>query len=181
MIARAIVLPIRVWLIVAIAGWVAPAIAQSSAADQANAIFAEFWERVAEEFPEYSTFRGDNRYNDRLTDWSPVAMARRREYTQNLLARVSRIDADGLSGQTRVSLDVLRATLERRVRVQGFEGSELMPVSPMAGPQLEFSLLVKSTRFHNADDYRKYLRRLAGLPQQLRQIEALLRRGLATG
>ncbi|HKP66678.1 MAG TPA: DUF885 domain-containing protein [Casimicrobiaceae bacterium] len=168
-------------LIVSIAGCVAPALAQTSAADEANAIFAEYWERIAEELPEYSTFRGDDRYNDRLTDWSPEAIARRRDYARELLARVTRIDADQLSGQTRVSLDVLRATLDRRVRVQKFDGSELMPVSPMTGPQLEFSLLVKSTRFQNTDDYRKYLRRLAAFPQQLRQIEALLRRGLATG
>jgi len=180
-ILRAIVRAARVGLIVSIAGCFAPAMAQTTAAEEANAIFAEYWQRVAEEFPEYSTFRGDDRYNDRLTDLSPEAIARRRDYAQDLLARVRRVDADRLTGQTRISLDVLRATLERRVRVQSVEGSELMPVSPMTGPQLEFSLLVKSTRFQNADDYRKYLRRLATLPQQLKQIEALLRRGLATG
>ncbi len=168
-------------VIVSIACGGLPAFGQTPETDQANAIFAEFWERFAQEFPEYATFRGDNRYNDRLTDWSQDAIARRHAYAQGVLARLRQIDADRLSGQDRVSLEVLRTRLEERLRVQAFEGSEWMPVSQMGGPQLDFAFLVKSTPFRTASDYDKYLLRLAALPTQLRQLEALMRRGLASG
>jgi uncharacterized protein (DUF885 family) len=168
-------------LLVSIACGALPAFGQSTEAAQANAIFAEFWERYAKEFPEYATFRGDNRYNDRLTDWSPEAVVRRHAYAQDVLARLRRIDANRLSGQDRVSLEVLRTRLDQRVRVEAFAGSDLMQVSQMFGPQLDFVLLVKSTPFRNAGDYETYLMRLAALPTQLRQLEALMRRGLETG
>ena len=168
-------------LIVSIACGALPAFGQTTETDQANAIFAEFWERFAREFPEYATFRGDNRYNDRLTDWSQDAIARRHAYAQDVLARLRQIDANRLSGQDRVSLEVLRTRLDQRLRVEAFAGSEWMPVSQMGGPQLDFALLVKSTPFRTASDYDKYLLRLAALPTQLRQLEALMRRGLATG
>jgi uncharacterized protein (DUF885 family) len=51
----------------------------------------------------------------------------------------------------------------------------------MEGPQLDFALLVKSTRFRNANDYEHYLARLHALPVQMRQMEALMREGLASG
>ena len=62
-------------LIASIACSALPARAQTTETARANAIFAEFWERFAREFPEYSTFRGDYRYNDRLSDRSPAARA----------------------------------------------------------------------------------------------------------
>jgi len=172
-----------VWavLIVSVTHGAHPAFGQTPETSQANAIFAEFWERFAREFPEYATFRGDNRYNDRLTDWSQDAIARRHAYTRDVLARLRQIDANRLSGQDRVSLEVLRTRLDQRLQVEAFAGSEWMPVSQMGGPQLDFALLVKSTPFRTSSDYEHYLLRLAALPTQLRQLEALMRRGLATG
>src|SRR5436190_13195751 len=116
-------------LILAMACGPLAALGQTAETDQVRAIFAELWERFAQEFPEYSTFRGDNRYNDRLTDWSPEAIARRHAYAQDVLARLRGIDVDRLSGQDRVSLEVLGTRIDQRLHVEAFAGSQWMPVS----------------------------------------------------
>ncbi|HSX65017.1 MAG TPA: DUF885 domain-containing protein, partial [Pseudoxanthomonas sp.] len=40
-------------------------------------LFAEEWERGLRENPENATYSGDNRYNDRWTDYSLAAIAHR--------------------------------------------------------------------------------------------------------
>ena len=123
-----------------------PAFGQTPETNQANAIFAEFWERFTQEFPEYRRSRGDNRYNGRLTDWSQDAIARRHAYTQDVLARLRQIDANSLLGQDRISLEVLRMRLDQRLRVEAFAGSEWMPVSQMGGPQARFCVARSNRR-----------------------------------
>jgi uncharacterized protein (DUF885 family) len=97
-----------------------------------------------------------------------------------VLARLRQFDARALAEQDALSLAVLQSQIERRLRVAAFP-IERMPVSPIDGPQLDFALLVKSTPFRNVADYEHYLARLRALPTQLKQIEALMREGLATG
>ena len=44
-----------------------------AAAQALHALFERSWQATAERFPEFATFRGDYRYNDRLADVSPQA------------------------------------------------------------------------------------------------------------
>jgi uncharacterized protein (DUF885 family) len=157
-----------------------PALAKGHDAARLHALFDEYWSTVKREFPEYATFLGDDRHDDRLTDLSPEAIARRKAYAHGLLARLHRFDARGFAGQDAVSLAVLESQLERRLRVDAFP-RERLQVSQIGGPQLDFALLVKSTPFRNRADYAHYLARLRALPAQLRQMEALMREGIATG
>jgi len=158
----------------------APAFAQRSEAARLHALFDEYWAWVKRDNPEAATYLGDDRYNDRLTDLSAPAIARRKAYAQQILDRLRQFDAQRLAGQDAVSLAVLKSQLERRLRVAAFP-MERLQLSPMDGPQLDFALLVKSTPFRTVTDYEHYLKRLRALPVQLRQIEALMREGLATG
>jgi uncharacterized protein (DUF885 family) len=157
-----------------------PALAQRNEAARLHALFDEYWAWVERDNPEYATYLGDDRYDDRLTDLSAAAIARRKAYTQQVLDRLRQFDARRLAGQDAVSLAVLESQLERRVRVASFP-AERLAISQMEGPQLDFALLVKSTRFRTAVDYERYLKRLHALPTQLRQLEALMREGLASG
>ena len=174
----------RTWagaLVLAFAiGTNAPAFAQRSEAARLHAVFDEYWAWVKKENPESATYLGDDRYDDRLTDLSATAIARRKAYAQQVLERLRQFDARRLAGQDAVSLAVLASQLERRLRVAAFP-MERLQLSPMDGPQLDFALLVKSTPFRTVADYERYLKRLRALPVQLRQIEALMREGLATG
>jgi uncharacterized protein (DUF885 family) len=142
-------------------------------------VFDEYWNWTKREFPEYATFLGDDRYNDRLTDLSPEAIARRKAYTRTLLERLERFDASKLPGQDGVSLGVLRTQLDARIRLNAFP-VERLQISQTGGPQIDLAFLVKSTPFRNGADYEAYLKRLHALPDALRQIEALMRQGVSS-
>ena len=59
-------------------GAAAPAIAQRAAeAARLHALFDEAWERTKRDNPEFATYLGDDRYDDRLKDLSSEAIERR--------------------------------------------------------------------------------------------------------
>ena len=143
-------------------------------------VFDEYWNWVKREFPEYSTYLGDDRYNDRLTNLTPDAIARRKAYAGALLERLQTFDASKLPAQDGVSLGVLRTQLQAQIRLNAFP-IERLQVSQTGGPQIDLAFLVKSTPFRNVADYDAYLKRLHALPASLRQTEALMREGVASG
>lgn len=158
-----------------------PAFARSDDAAGLHALFDAYWSWFSREFPEYATYRGDARYNDRLNDLSAESIERRHAYARGLLAQLRQFDSRALGDQDRVSLAVLEMEVAARLRVAEFAGSERMPISQTYGPQIDFVFLVKVTPFRTEHDYDAYLKRLHALPRQLRQMEALMRDGLATG
>lgn len=154
-----------------------------AAADDANklhAIFDEYWANQKRESPEFATFLGDDRYNDKLTNLSPEAIAKRKAALSEFVVRLRDVSLDGLTEQDKVSHAVLLSQLTARERLQRFP-VERMPIAGNYGPQLDFAYLVKSSPFRNVRDYENYLARLRALPLLLEQIEALMRQGLASG
>ena len=100
-----------------------PLAATAQPVDDATAlrqVFDEYWNWVKRELPEISTFLGEERYNDRLADLSPDAIARRKTYVRTLVERLQRFDASKLPGQDAVSLGILRTKLEAQVRLDAF-------------------------------------------------------------
>ena len=56
-----------------------------------NALFDEQYESDLRKFPERATAFGDYRYNDRLTDYSLIAIKQRHETDQAFLQRLQAI------------------------------------------------------------------------------------------
>ena len=160
----------------------------STAARQLHALLDAQWAWETQEYPEQATFRGDKRFDDRLTDLSPAAIARRKQHQQQLLAKLKRINAAQLAGQDAISHAVLLTRLELEMQVNAQFGSlsfgandDWMPMSQMGGLQMDFPALVKATSFETAGDYARYLKRLAALPRQIEQTIALMKQGVASG
>ena len=84
------------------------------AAVAAHSLFEEYWEWVMREYPTYATFLGDHRYDDRLGDESPEAVARRKAFFPAFLRRLDQVDGKQLSADDRTSLEVLNSG-EKRV------------------------------------------------------------------
>jgi len=149
-------------------------------AKKLHALFDEDWQWGLKQFPEMATLLGDDRYNDRLTDYSPEALARNKAHDREMLDRIQKIDRARLAGQDVISYDLFLR--DKRLNVEGARfPTELMPVDQMNGVQILFGQLVGSTPFRNAKDYADYLARLAALPRQIDQLIALMRRGIASG
>ena len=135
------------------------ALAQASADQRFTTLATDHWEWYAREVPEYSTLRGDNRYNDRLIDQSPGAVRARKAHWVELLKQLQAFDPSGLSVPNRVSLQVLTAVATNRTRIDRFfadapygaaDSSLAMgwsPVTQMYGPQFVLPLLVSGPQF----------------------------------
>jgi uncharacterized protein (DUF885 family) len=160
----------------------------TASATAAHAIFDEYWEWLMRENPAYATYLGDHRYDDKLTDESAAAVARRRAYAQALLARLERIDVAQLSEEDRTSLGVLRFKIERRLAVDRLFGSapyggfdDWAPVTQLDGIHLDLPQLAKATRFATVRDYENYLKRLDAVPRVIDDTIERMRAAMKAG
>jgi len=162
----------------------APVLAQvispsNAASKKLHTLFDEDWNWNLEQYPEAATLYGDNRFNDRLTDFSPEAIGRRKAHERAMLDRVQKIDRSRLQGQDVISYDLF--LLDKKSNVEGERfPAELMPIDQMNGVQLSFGQLVTNTPFRSAKDYDDYLARLAAFSRQIDQLIALMKRGIET-
>ena len=164
-------------------------VAGGATASLHEALDAEREWRLAQ-FPEDATGDGDHRYDDRLTDRSPPAVAGRREHHRQFLAAIRAIDRNGLEGEDRLSWDIFSYLADRAVRednlLLSMASGSIAPwssddspfsVNQMEGPQFELPMLVRSSRFESAEDYARYLLRLQAIPASLQQLKGVLDAG----
>ena len=179
----------RAFVALLLAAWTAAAAA--SPADEAHALFAEYWEWQLREFPPLATYLGDHRYDDRLADFSAAAIDRRKAYVVDLAARLGKVDPAALGDEDAMSYAVLATSLAYRIRrdvvfdapeAKGADG--WLAVTQFEGPQIGnrgLPSLVRVTRFESIADYENYLKRLAAVPLFLEQSTVALRRAMARG
>ena len=152
------------------------------------------WEWELAQFPEHATSLGDHRYDDRVTDHSPQAIAARRAHHAQALNAIRQIDRAKLSGEDRISRDIFEFTAELAVKGDAlYRGvspkSDLafssddspFAMNQMSGPQLSLPQLVRATRFQDESDYRHFLTRMAQWPTVFSQQQALLEAGRSVG
>jgi uncharacterized protein (DUF885 family) len=153
---------------------------EGDASRKLREFFEAEWEWGLAEHPEGATYQGDPRYNDRLTDLSPEAIARRRAHAHEALGRLRAIDRASLTGEDGISYDLFARDLDLEIAGERFP-TELAPISQQHGIQSEFAILTSVTPFRNEKDYRDYISRLRAFPRQVDQVIALMRRGIEKG
>jgi uncharacterized protein (DUF885 family) len=164
------------------AGWGAtPASGDPEETKKLHALFERHWEDVAVRFPEWSTWKGDHRFNDRLTDESKEAMDAWDEQVARYLADARAIRRERLGPTDRVSLDLFIYEMQRRIEEQAYPGLRTLMLGAMGGLQNDFADLMFGVPVRNAQDYEQLLKRMAAFPRQMDQQLTHLRRGLAMG
>jgi uncharacterized protein (DUF885 family) len=168
----------------------ASAIAQT-ASEQSHALFDAYWEWQLRELPRLATSIGDHRYDDRLTDFSPAALASRKAAVADFARRLHTIDRSALSDEDALSYDVLARVLDDDMRRSSVfnapdaGGADLwLSINQFNGPQVGFSSLpqlVRISRFASVLDYENYVKRLNAIPRELDQLTRGLRRAMARG
>ena len=146
-----------------------------------HGLFNRQWEDVSRRFPEGSTFRGDLRYNDSLSDQSVEAIAAYDLQVRRWLAEARAIPRERLDATDRVSLDLFIGKMQRQVEEQAFPGYRSLRLSSLGGVQSDFSELLKASPVRNRLQVEQMLRRMAAYPKQMDQEIAGLRRGMALG
>jgi len=132
------------------------------------------------ENPDFATWLGDPRGQDRLEDLSKEAVARRRNATRESLALIESIDRSALPEQEQVNYDLLRDTLQRRVEGLQFP-QELLQMNQMSGPQQDFADLLSMMPASGAGELENQIARMAALPAYVDQSIALMREGIEAG
>ena len=140
----------------------------------------EEWQYEMRTSPEFATSVGDNRYNDRWSDYSPEFFQSDIEQRGKFLARFEAIDATGFSQQDALSLKLMIRELKEQIEGAKFKNWE-MPVTQRDGPQVDLPYLISLMPFNSLQDYENYLSRLQQISRVFEQITANMRRGLADG
>jgi len=106
-----------------------------------HSLFDEEWQYELRTSPETATALGDNRYNDRLSDYSAEFYRKDLEESRKFLARFEAIPTDGLSRQDRLSRELMIRNLREQIEGAQFKSWE-MSVSQNGGPQIELPDLI---------------------------------------
>jgi uncharacterized protein (DUF885 family) len=152
----------------------------STRRQQLQTLLNEEWEFELRTNPEMATTIGDNRYNDRLTDYSPEAIQANIGQRRKFLARFEGIDPRGFSQQDALSRTLMIRKLRQEVEGARFKSWE-MPLNQMNGPHLELPELVTLTPFNAASDYETYVARLHQVPRMFEQLTTDMRQGMRDG
>lgn len=151
-------------------------------ARKAHALFDAYWDETARMYPEWASYRGDQRFGDRLLDASPSAIAARDAWWRDLQQRIARIDASRLSPTDQVSLGMLAHTAEANVLMQQFEGYRTMTVNAGPGPfHADFAGLLRATPVSTVAEAEQLLARMAAYPTRVEQEIERLKIGMKTG
>ncbi len=150
-------------------------------ATRLHALFDAEWEWGMRTFPEWATFTGDHRYDDRLSDVSRQAEDAIEAHQRELLVQLKRIDRNELSATDRVSYDLMLAKTRERIEGHPFRGMNALVVTTQDGPHLDFANLMRASPAATETDVRNILARMAQLPLQVDQTIARLREGIALG
>lgn len=152
----------------------------AAATAELQSLTDSYWEWRLQEFPQFATSIGDQRYNDRLDDLSVEAFERRHVYRQKLLQDLKQVPRTRLAPGDRVTYDLLRRELD--VAIENFSlSSHLLAFSQVVGPHIDLPRMAARFPFETASDYGAYLARLEQVPRYLEQVTALLREGMAAG
>ncbi|MGO9211792.1 MAG: DUF885 domain-containing protein [Terriglobales bacterium] len=135
------------------------------------------WEYALRTHPEFATYVGDSRYNDRLSDYSPEAVERDLKHAQEALKHIEAIDATGFPEQEKLNQQLAVRELREQTESTLLKEWE-MPVNQMGGIHLEYAAMPSQLPFRTAKDYEDYLARLHQMPRAFDQTITVMRLGM---
>jgi uncharacterized protein (DUF885 family) len=140
----------------------------SSRVKTLNAVFHDYWEDLLKHQPEFASTIGDNRYNDRLSDYTVQAYNESLNRGRAFLTRLAEVDTTGMSAQEQLSKDLLVRSLIEDQEEARFKPWE-MPVNQFFGLQVDLPQLVPQLAFNSVKDYDDYIARLKMVPLAFQQ------------
>ncbi len=131
-------------------------------------------------FPEFATYLGDPRGQDRWSDQSEAMILQRQKDDKLLLKALDNIKREKLTSSEQVSYDLLYD--RQKLDIEGHQfPNEMMPINQMGGVQQNIARMMAITRPKNADDYANMIARLNKTPEVVDQTIAWMRKGMAAG
>ncbi|MDB5958725.1 MAG: hypothetical protein JWP59_19 [Massilia sp.] len=166
----------------AVAGAATPSTAPAETADsQARALFAADWNWRLQNQPELATALGDARFNSQWSDTSLAASLAANDHEKKALEQARQIDANKLTGNNRLSLEVFIDQKERRIKAATFYPYRYAPLTNQDGLHVNLPRVVVQMPFATEADYRAYLARIEALPAHVDGLIEQMREGQKLG
>jgi uncharacterized protein (DUF885 family) len=134
-----------------------------------NQLFQDYWQASLVHSPEFASEIGDNRYNDRISDYSVASVNNWLAREQDFLLKLAAIDPTGFTDQEKLSQDLLIHQFEQDQKAADFKEWE-MPVNQMDGIYNTYPQLVAELSFTTVKDYDDWIARLHAVPQAFEQV-----------
>lgn len=163
------------------AGQAPPVSADAAETARLHALFDADREWAMRTFPEWATFSGNHRYDDRLSDQSRAARDAVDAHELETLAKLETIDRAKLSATDRVSFDLMLAKTREDIEGQQFRGERALVLTAQDGPHLGFASLMQASPAATEADLKNVLARMAAFPRKVDQTIEQLREGIALG
>jgi uncharacterized protein (DUF885 family) len=148
--------------------------------DRLAAILDLAWREAMVESPESATLVGEPGRNDRWSDRSPAAIARRRARPRDIQAALAAVDRSRLDPGDRLNHDLYLHDLEDELAAGRFP-REWLAVTQLSGPQQEAARVLALAPAATPADYRDQVARLRGIGRLVDETIALLEAGLDHG
>jgi uncharacterized protein (DUF885 family) len=148
-------------------------------AERLHQLFKLHWDYSMREHPERATRIGYPGQNDRWTDDSLEAIARRKRELQSPLKVLHSIDRVKPTDADQLSYDLFLKNSERAIEGTRFPG-EYFQITQLGGIQQDIAQLLELAPHATVKDYEDLIARLRGVPTVVEQTLALLKQGLAT-
>jgi uncharacterized protein (DUF885 family) len=148
-----------------------------SDAERLHRLLEISWEYTVKESPEFATSIGYPGQNDRWTDISLEAIARRKETDKLDLELIKSIDRAKLPEKDVITYDLYRRNAEFSVEGHQFP-FQLLQLNQMGGVHQNVAQVISSTTFRTTKDYEDLVARLNGVPALVDQTIGLLEKGL---
>lgn len=143
-------------------------------------LFDVSWQNDLRESPEMATDVGVPGYNDRWTDESLAAIARRQRDLQPPLDAINTINRAALSPGDQLNYDLFKRGLTLAIDGLRFK-DEYMPITQMNGIQQDTPETLEHSPRDTVQDYENIIARLKAVPALVDQTIILLQKGLAAG
>ena len=155
-----------------------------SKSEQLEQLYVDYWEASLKLNPLQATYVGDERYNDQLPNFfSPAYRDESIAFTKSWLKKFEAINPDNVTGQTRLSYDIMVRSLKLELEGNQFR-TDLMPLNQFGNIVGSFAQLGSGTSaqpFKTVLDYDKWLKRAGKVPELLAQMQVNMREGMKIG
>ena len=149
-------------------------------ATRLHQLFKLDWEHSLHESPEFATEVGFPGLNDRWSDISLDAVARRKRELNAPLKVITSIKRDKLSATDQLNYDLYKRNYEQAVEGARFPG-EYLQITQLNGIQQDIARMLDVSPHSTVKDYEDMISRLNGVPAVVDQTIVLLKKGLAAG
>lgn len=141
------------------------------------ALFRQQHEFKRRTYPEWATYDGDHRFDDRLTDLSDEACEMRCLKYQSFLRDLHAIDPDLLSEAQQMNYRLFEQILQEEIDFFSLD-LHLLAIDQQEGMHLAFPQLVEVQPLNSFEQYEQYFSRLRSFEKQVNDTIANLKLGI---